>query len=84
MGLFGSSEESSEQKQIDTAGNVNNNIIIQQEANDVHHQMLISEKLLMASYCLILLEIGKLSICLFSAFKRNIKKRYQKSQIQNV
>lgn len=58
MGIFGDSEEnnSDEQKTIDANGNVNNNIIIR-EANDTHQQMLLNEKLLVATYLLVAAEI---------------------------
>lgn len=83
MGIFGSSEESVEQKVVDTTGNVNNNIIIQ-EANDTHHQMLLSEKLLFGTYCLVGIELIKLSIYFFGAFKRHVKKRYQNNVVKSV
>lgn len=76
MGFFGSSEESVEQKTIDTNGNVNNNIIIQ-EARDTHHQMILNEKLLAATYFLCALEVIKFVVYLFLGYRRNIKKRYQ-------
>lgn len=77
MGIFGNSEESIETKTVDSNGQVNNNIIIQ-EAKDMHSQMILSEKLVFGTYVLIGLEIVKISICIFSAFKRYMKKRYQK------
>lgn len=76
MGIFGSSEESIETKTVDSNGQVNNNIIIQ-EARDVHSQMMLSEKLVFGTYVLIGLEIVKISICVFSTFKRYMKKKYQ-------
>lgn len=75
MGFFGSDEETIEEKAIDTSGHVNNNIIIQ-EAKDTHGQLVISEKLLFGTYVLITIESIKLAICIISAFKRNIKKKY--------
>lgn len=77
MGIFGSSEESTEIKAIDSNGQVNNNIIIQ-EARDTHAQLAISEKLVFGTYVLIALEAFKIGICLVSAYRRHIKKRYQK------
>lgn len=76
MGIFGSSEENIEQKVVDSTGQVNNNIVVQ-TAHDTHHQMMTSEKLLMATYVLIGIELLKLTICSYGALKRKIKKRYQ-------
>ena len=76
MGLFGSSEESIETKTVDSNGQVNNNIIIQ-EAMDTHSQLLISEKLVYGTYILIGLETLKIAICLFGAYRRHIKKKYR-------
>lgn len=78
MGIFGSSEESVENKVVESSGHVNNNIIIQ-EAKDTHSQMILSEKLLFGTYILIGLEFFKIGICLFSAYRRCIKKKYQSS-----
>lgn len=78
MGWFGSEEEEIEMKTVDTNGNVNNNIIIQ-EARDTHHQMLIGEKLLWATYALVAAEIIKLGVYLYHSFKKTIKKKYQPS-----
>lgn len=76
MGIFGDSEESIETKTVDSNGQVNNNIIIQ-EAKDMHSQMMLSEKLVFGTHVLIGLEVVKILICLFSAFRRHMKKRYQ-------
>lgn len=76
MGIFGSSEENNEMKTVDSTGQVNNNIVIQ-EAADTHHQMITSEKLLFATYLLVFFEIIKLIVFGFTAFKRKIKKNYQ-------
>lgn len=76
MGIFGSSEESIESKTVDSNGQVNNNIIIQ-EARDTHSQMVLSEKLLFGTYILIGLEIVKIIFCSISAYRRYIKKKYQ-------
>lgn len=76
--LFGSSEEDVDSKAIDTNGNVNNNIIIR-EANDTHSQMLIGEKLLIATYFLVAAEILKLGIHLYHSFKKTLKKKYTSS-----
>lgn len=81
MGIFGSSEESIETKTIDSNGQVNNNIIVQ-EARDTHSQMMLSEKLLTGTYILIGLEIIKVVICSFSAYRRHIKKKYSKTEGQ--
>lgn len=78
MGWFGSEEESVEQKTVDTNGNVNNNIIIQ-EAHDTHSQMLIGERMLIATYALVCAELLKLGVYLYHSFKKTIKKKYQQS-----
>lgn len=74
--IFGLSEEEVETKTIDTNGNVNNNIIIR-EANDTHSQMLIGEKMLIATYFLVAAEVLKLAIHLYHSFKKTLKKKYQ-------
>lgn len=76
MGWFGSSEERTEEKAVDSTGHVNNNIIIQ-EAQDTHAQMLTNEKLLVASYLLVFFEIVKLGVYIYINFKKNIKKKYE-------
>lgn len=84
MGIFGSSEENNsvEQKTIDANGNVNNNIIIR-EANDTHQQMLLNEKLVIATYLLVAAEIIKLGIHFFQTFGRSMKKKYQNRNNDN-
>lgn len=77
MGSSSSTEENREDKTIDSNGQVNNNIVIQ-EARDTHYQMVISEKLLYATYILISIELFKFIIFSIAAFKRNLKKRYGK------
>lgn len=74
--IFDSSEEDVETKTVDSNGNVNNNIIIR-EANDTHSQMLIGEKMLIATYLLVAAEILKLGFYLFNGFKRTLKRKYQ-------
>lgn len=76
MGWFSSDEEVTETKMVDSNGQVNNNIIIQ-EAKDTHNQMLINEKLLMATYWLVAAEILKLGLYCFQTFRRMLKKKYQ-------
>lgn len=75
MGIFGSSEENIEQKTIDSNGQVNNNIVIQ-EARDTHSQMLTNEKLLWATYLLCAIEIVKITTYVYLKHKRNIKRKY--------
>lgn len=75
MGWFGSSEEETEMKTVDSNGNVNNNIIIQ-EARDTHSQMLLNERLLYATYILVGAEMIKLGIYLYHSFKKTLKKKY--------
>lgn len=79
MGWFDSSEEVVEEKMVDSNGNVNNNIIIQ-EARDTHIQAALSEKLLFGTYILIAIETLKLTICIVSMWKRQMKKKYVKNQ----
>lgn len=74
--LFGSSEEEVEMKTVDTNGNINNNVIIR-EANDTHSQMLIGEKMLIATYILVSAEVIKLGLYIYHSFKKTLKKRYQ-------
>lgn len=73
----GSSSEQTEVKAIDSNGQVNNNIIIQ-EARDTHDQKMLSEKLVIGTYILIGLEVFKIAFCLFSAYRRHMKNHYQK------
>lgn len=73
-GWFSSEEKKVDEKMIDSNGHVNNNIIIQ-EAQDIHHQMVLDEKLLFATYILVLIGIIRLAIYLFNAYKRNLKKK---------
>lgn len=80
MGFFGSDEQSVEEKAVDSTGHVNNNIIIQ-EARDTHGQLVISEKLLFGTYVLISIELIKLLIIVLSAFKKHIKKKYQRTTV---
>lgn len=77
MAIFGSSEESTEIKNVDTTGTVNNNIIMQ-EAKDTHDQLAVTEKLVFGTYILIALEAIKIGICLISAYRRHLKKQYKR------
>lgn len=77
MGSSTSSEEKIEEKTIDAAGHVNNNIVIQ-EARDTHTQMLVSERLLLATYMLVIFEIIKLAAYLYGQCRSKLKKRYGK------
>lgn len=78
MGIFGSSEETNEEKTVDSTGHVNNNIVIQ-EARDTHSQMLINERMLWATYILVTAEVIKLGIYLFTQWRNAIRKKYSKS-----
>lgn len=71
-----SSTPKNESKTVDSNGQVNNNIVIQ-EAEDTHSSMILSEQLLFATWILIGLEVLKISIALFSAYRRQMKKKYQ-------
>lgn len=75
MGSSQSSEET-EVKAVDSNGNINNNIILQ-EAHDTHAQMVINEKMLWAAYALVLAEVIKLGIYMFNVFRKTLKKKYQ-------
>lgn len=83
MGWFGSSEENVEEKMVDSNGNINNNIIIQ-EARDTHLQAELSEKLLFGTYTLIALEALKITICFYNMWIRRIKKKYNNNNDQNA
>lgn len=75
MGLFGDSSEEIEHKVVDTTGQVNNNIIVQ-EARDTHDQLLVNEKLLLATSALVVFEVIKLVIYAFAVYKKKMKKAY--------
>lgn len=72
MGIFGSSEERTEEKAVDSTGHVNNNIIIR-EAQDTHQQMISGEKLVIATYLLVFAEILKL-IFFFKPLRKATKR----------
>lgn len=74
MGLFGDSEESIENKAIDSSGNINNNIILREEARDTHDQLLLNQKLFIASCLLVAFETIKLTMYIISSYKRKLKK----------
>lgn len=78
MGSSNSSEEKFEEKIVDSNGQVNNNIVIQ-EAKDTHNQVLINEKMLMAAYALIAFEVIKLFIYLYTQYCAKMKKKYSKN-----
>lgn len=75
MGGSESSEERTEEKTIDSMGHVNNNIVVQ-GARDNHQQVIVSERLLIATYLLVFAEVIKLLIYLYSQCRNNLKKRY--------
>lgn len=62
-------------KTVDTTGNVNNNIIIQ-EAKDTHSQMIIDEKILFATHVLIGIKVLQLTIYAFHALRKMFKRKY--------
>lgn len=76
MGWFSSDEQEIESKVVDTTGNVNNNIIIR-EAADIHSAMVISERLLFATYLLVGFEIVKIGIYAFHSLRKCWKRKYQ-------
>lgn len=77
--LFGDTKEDNktEIKEIDTNGNVNNNIILRQEAADTHSTMILGERMVIATYLLVGAEILKLGIYIFHMIRKNLKKKYQ-------
>lgn len=74
MGWFTSSEEE-ETNMVDSNGQVNNNIIIQ-EAADIHDQTQISERVLAVMYIMCVLEIIKIGIYIYNSFVKRMKKKY--------
>lgn len=80
MGIFGSSEEKTEEKTVDSTGHVNNNIVIQ-EAADTHQQLIVNEKLFYITSLLVIFEIIKLGVFIFSGYKRRLKKMYGKNNV---
>lgn len=74
MGSSESKEQKFEEKTIDSNGNVNNNIVIQ-EAKDTHEQVLLNERMLFATYMLIGFEVIKLAIYMYTQCRSRIKKK---------
>lgn len=83
MGNQPSSKEETEVKMIDSNGNINNNIVFQNEAKDVHQQLLMSEKIYLATCVLIMFEIWKMSIYVFHSVKKSWVRRYGKGNNNN-
>lgn len=83
MGAQPSVETNSEEKTVDTNGQVNNNIIIQ-EARDTHLQTIQGERLVYAAYILMAIELLKLAICTYTLWKRQMKKKYATTQARNA
>jgi hypothetical protein len=75
MGWFSSSEEEASNV-VDSNGQVNNNIIIQ-EAKDTHDQLKLSENLLYATYFICMCELIKLCMYLYSAHNKKMKRKYE-------
>lgn len=82
MGGTSSSEERTEEKLVDSNGQVNNNIVIQ-EAKDTHNQLLLNEKQLYATWILVGFEFIKLGIYIFSTYKKKLKKDYDSKHQPN-
>lgn len=74
MGIFGSSEENTESKVVDTNGNVNNNIVLLQEAKDTHEQVILNQKIFYTSCLLVIFEAIKLAVYVISSYKKKLKK----------
>lgn len=75
MGGSSSSEENIEDNGIDSLGHVNNNVIVQTAA-DTHTQVGLHERLLMATYILVMAELTKLAIYVYTQWRSKIKKKY--------
>lgn len=75
MGSSESTEQKFEEKTVDSTGHVNNNIVIQ-EARDTHQQVLLNERMMYATYLLVLFEVIKLSIYMYTQCKGKLKKKY--------
>lgn len=80
MGSSESKEEeiNIEEKTIDSMGLVNNNIVVQ-TARDAHHNVGLNEKMLIATYLLMLAEIIKLGIYMYTQCRKMMKKKYEKT-----
>lgn len=79
-----SSKDDKEWKNIDTAGQVNNNIVIQQqEAKDIHAQLKINDQMLTIMFAMFVLEVIKFILYVFFKFKKNLKKRYSVQSVQS-
>lgn len=73
MGWFGDSKE--ESKTIDTTGNVNNNVVIEQSV-PIHNDELVN-----ILYTILIIKIIELVYIIFKAYQRSQKKKYTKNQI---
>lgn len=76
-------DTSIEQKNVDSAGHVNNNIVIQ-EARDIHQQSQTSELLLAATCFLCAMEVIKMIIYFYTNYTKKLKKKYQSSKESNA
>lgn len=74
MGIFGDSIE--ETIAVDSNGQVNNNIIIQ-EAADIHDQTKTTERVLSVMYIMCALEVMKIGIYIYNSFVKRMKKKYR-------
>lgn len=83
MGWFGSSEEETEIKNVDTTGQVNNNVVIQ-NARDNHHQVLLDEKILFATHLLVAMKVLEMLIYAFHSLRKAFKRRYSKKNDSSV
>jgi hypothetical protein len=78
MGLGFSKLENTETKVVDSTGEVNNNVVVQQEAPfDIHSNELIA---LVGTICLI--KIIELIYFLYKVHTKTIKKKYKNNQPQ--
>lgn len=79
MGGSSSSEESNENRMVDSMGQVNNNVIVQ-AVHDTHATVQLNERMLQVAYTLVAIETIKLLLYLFCAYKKTLKKRYREGR----
>lgn len=83
MGIFGSSEEKVDQKTVESTGHVNNNVVIQQQARDVHTAAELNVKMLYTMYFMCAVELFKIGTYIYVKFRKNLKKKYENQNNAN-
>lgn len=73
---MGNGDSKQEAKTIDSNGQVNNNIVIQ-EAKDIHQQTEHFQQMLIIMYIRCFLEVIKICIYIYNCHLKKLKKRYQ-------